>query len=362
MSRRCCCPGECAIVTDSFERDDADDPGVNWNEVDLDWDIDTNRLVEAGNLNSRIITTASNSRSGRGVVLTSIDPVEGSKYRLLVNSKADGSVYQYVQAEFSAASVILTAGGETRTYLFGEGGPLGWDITERPMSLNLYLTDGQLYIQVLHTGFGGCVWDNTATVNPDPTRRHAGVMNAGTTSLTIDVFSYSQHHDDNSDCAEIGCYCTYNGTKHYPAWRMCLSFFSDNCGIGCGGCCCFDGGWANLEWNCLEEEWHIIDGLVCTTALPVLYMGVYRPIIVCGSSDRCEWTMDMPFCCDAKGPAEDCVHAGGCLGQGADVLTCNPFAVRWNWPVPLGDLTCPWCGGIPECPGDYYAILTEGIC
>ena len=50
MGRRlCCCPSECLIDSDDFDRANSINLGSKWSEKSGDWSIDTLRLKEAGN-------------------------------------------------------------------------------------------------------------------------------------------------------------------------------------------------------------------------------------------------------------------------------------------------------------------------
>jgi hypothetical protein len=355
--RRCCCLlASCTIFTDSFTRDDSDDPGSDWNEVSGDWDISGNALVETGNAGAIVVCTTPNPRSGRGHVNTTIEPVNGDKYRIILNSNAAGSGYLYVEAECSTASVILKAGGETRTYTSADG----WDITVRPMTFQGCVDEGLLRVDLFHLGFDGAVWDNSASI--DNTRRYAGLMNGDTSPLTYNDFTYSHHVRDglaDPPCLPCGCHCVQDdGSWWYVGWQLTLTFYSDDCPIGC---CCFNEEVVNLEYNAEEDRWQAVSGSVCGHSMPFdesPYEGMFLPLIYCGDSVRCDWLMTMFECCAANSQGAGCDEPPDqCTRLGADTFTCGPFAVRWNFPVPYGDLTCEHCGF--ENPGSYYAILTE---
>jgi len=366
MSRRrsggsCCCaiPG-CIIVEDDFDRGDNADIGDKFVEILGTWAIDTNQLTEVGTPNAIVVTVAQNT-SGRGYVSAFIEPVEGSKYRLLLGAKSDGTEYQFVEAHCTAAALVLTAGGETRTYTAADD---GWSMSETPIGMSACLTQGLLWVHVSHMGFGGCVWDNTATVNN--ANRHAGMMNGGSTELKWDDFVYQQHYLDDPECPNPGCYCEYEDDdghtqRYYLGWQMMLTY------IGYPGCDCFTG-CVTMEYDCAEAAWFAVSGVVCSVSLPS-GTGIDRvPKVTCGYDVRCDWLMSQFTCCDGAAPASGCdTPPSACVDQGADSFVCGPadtFAVRWYWEVPETDLSCAGeiystCG---EYGGSYDAILTDGAC
>jgi len=358
MARRCCCVEGCIILQDDFDRDNSTDLGSQWTEVSGDWEIDTDQLVEAGTTNARIVTTAKNT-SGRGYVDVKIYPNSGDKFRILLNSDSTATAYQYVEAHCTTASLILTAGGETRTYTAADG----WNINELPIMMSGCVTDGCLYVQVSHLGFDGCVWDNTVTVSDS--RRHAGLMNGGSSELTWDDFIYRQHEQDDPDCPDCTCFCTYyddegHPQRYYPHWKLKIDWYSEFC--------LYDGTCADLEYDCSEAVWFGVSGFIGTTPVPQGSGPGTTPKVVCGEDDRCSWTLTLPGgeCCDGNNAASGCpTGPDGCSDIGAEAFVCgnsSTFAVRWDIET-IGDLSCPPnCGVDPMDSGGWYGIMTEGSC
>ena len=358
-----CCASTCIIGRDAFDRADNTNLGSDWKEISPQWKIDTFRLVEEGNTNARILWSAPNTESGRANVSVTIYPTNGDKFRILVNSDSGATVYQYVEVECLTGSVILTAGGESRTYT----SPDGWDIEADPITFHCCLTDGILLCELTHLNFHGIVWDNTATV-AWPNRGYAGLMNGGSSELTWDNFAYDQHvHDGpvNPPCDDCGCNCEYESggqtLYHYPAWRTNLQFFCDD-----PDSCCYDwdGLCINLEYDAGSDAWLPVDsGTICGVAYPGGNSG-NAPVVTCGGDDRCQWFMEPITCCDSNSPPSGCTApTGGCDPQPADSMTCDPFAVRWDFNWTSSDLACGGCcTPFSDSDCEWYAILTDGVC
>jgi hypothetical protein len=342
MSRRCCCERPCLIVEDDFNRGDNTDLGAKWNEISGDWQISGNTLTEAGTANALVINNTSNPSSGRGVVSINIYPVDGAKYRVVLNY-LNPTDYQWVEAYCTTASLVLTAGSETRTYAAADG----WDITnpDSDLAIKAIVDNGLLYIQVTQLGFQGAVWDNTVTLG---TGRKAGLMNGAATVLTFDGFFYYQHYLDNSNCPDLVCWCTKSdGSRHYIAWKLQIDYYSDDAPPCPTTCECFNGGQGVLEWDASAEAWIAVSGSNACGAFPISGSDGDRPKIWCGQSIVTNWRLDGPCCCDSD----------VCTEKPASTLVCDPFSVRWNYTVVAPDLTCVICG--EEYTGTYYAIATE---
>ena len=367
----CCCNlGTCVIYQDDFNRADDTDLGTNWNEISGDWQISGNTLTEAGTANAKVLCTLPNTRSGRASVGAEIKPVNGDKYRAIVNSNAIGTVFKYVEVECLTGSVILTTGTQTRTYTTAHG----WDVTARPMYITVCFTDGILRLSVGHQGFQGVVWDNTVTVTN--ANRYAGLMNGGTSALTFDDFYYRHVDDDGlfegQLCGGCGCYCIKpDGKKFYPSWRLHLEGFCECCPDCC--CCAWEGWCADLEFDALTEKWLCVSsGTMCgktypgTGPAPDLPYGGYGPEVWCENTGtgHCDWFLTHFICCHSNDAYPvDCEQpVNYCDEQPADTLVCDPFSLQWDFNWETGDPLCGCCEAMVDASCEYYLILTEGIC
>ena len=176
-----CCLSTCVIHTDDYNRANSTNLGADWDETVGDSKILDNQLVTPADANAMVLSTLRNTVSGRAVDSVHILPVNGDKPQIVVNSDVTGTNFQYVEAHCTTASLVLKAGGQTRTYTAVDH---GWDITARPITMHCCLDDGCLLVRITHAGFDGGVWDNTVTVNN--ARRYSGLRSGGSTVLTWD--------------------------------------------------------------------------------------------------------------------------------------------------------------------------------
>ena len=379
MSRRCCCNEGCLIYFDDFNRADNTDLGSGWDEISGDWSILDNELVVPGTANAKVLCTTPNPLAGNGVVMVDIEPTNGAKYRIILNSNAAGTSYKYVEAECLTGSLILTAGSETRTYTTADG----WDITARPMGMTACVAEGLLSVSVGTMGFAAVVWDNTVTV--DQSDRYAGLMNGGTVSLTWDNFCYYHHVDDGivipdsggaPDCDFCVCYCVKeNGKKSFPPWRMKVDGFADCCPTCC--CCEWDGFCAVFEYDALNGYWMCVDsGTVCGRPYPATdtldpETPYPSPTIRCedligsyaGETARCGWILDMFACCLHTPATPGCTPENyGCHDIPAHVLVCEPFSLRFDITVQGGGSRCGTCCQDLYDVCGFYLIASAGVC
>jgi len=353
--RRCCCPPTgCLIFEDDFNRVDNTDLGSGWWEFGGDWEIASNRLWEAGTANAVALATTPNPVSERADITIRLHPAlpnYGEKFRIIFNAPnliTDGDYY-YAEAETTEAELTLNINGNgERSYGIADG----WDITSPSMFMRVYISEHIYWLEVSTLAQTFC----TYIVSGDPQydalvqgRHYAGVGNGGTVPITIDDFVFQKHLYDLPICNAKGCYCqgavpSYPG-RNYISRRIELSYF------GADGCDCFTNGWAILEWDCLLEKWKCIDGMLCGQPLPITIGDVTDfPHIYCGDpEDLSTWYLDHPLCTIAN-PCQgyDCVPSS---------TSCEPFELRWDFNVPMGDLDCPFCGG--GNPGSWYVIATE---
>lgn len=367
----CCVSGPCIIVTDDFERADDTDLGADWDERSGDWSIDTNRLKEAGTSGAMVICTTPNPLGERSYVQIYVYPNGGEKYRIILNYLNDGS-YQYVEVECGASDIVLTAGGQTRTYA---GASPAWDGTvEYVMSGGI--TDGHLWV-----AFAGniplqtyCVWD--ANISLTAGGNKVGIGNGGTVELFVDIFVFWKHGQDQPGCPDPGCWCEYvDGTgqtvRYYIAWKIRLDWYANPW----DKCAAIAGSWAELEFNCGDTgpSWDTVDGLHFGVALalgdgtlPVSEPGFGDiPRVFCGSSERCDWYIVQSdpsgFCCETYAGWTGCIALRQCEKDAPTALTCGEtWQLRYD--AILGDNigACLICGG-PDQAGSYWIIATENV-
>lgn len=349
------------LVSDTFDREDsttigpADTYGGLWEEVSGDWWISSNQLYESGTSNAILVNATVNPFGARGVVNANIYPVGGEKYRLLIDYQ-NSSTYKWVEFETQTTYLKITAGSETRTYTTADS---TWDITVRPMTISAILDDGFLCGYCRDISFSGCVWDNGASPGAGD---RAGVANGGTMEIYMDNFEFFEHNHDNPNCSDYGCYCLDgNGDRYYPAWKMHLDFYDDDC---CDG---LDTAWADLEYDCNADRWVCVDGLIGGVAWPEPGLsGEPTPYVTCGGDDGCTYYLTMLACADGpviELPCHIDPVPGGAYGYGMPTtdFTCSPFQARWdfvvsNWMFQCSDTFCTPSEGV-DC--HYHIIMNE---
>lgn len=342
--RRCCCvSGDCLILGDGFLREDSTDFGADWEEVAGDWEIDDYSAVISGTADALLIAVPQNTQSGRAVVYVSITSAGvGETFRVIVNYEDDEN-YKYVEFETQVATLtirprIIDEGVEAGTIERTYGSADGWDYSASDIGLTVFFDEGFLFGELRHAGFVGCVWEISVTTNDSG--RRAGLGTGGTAEHIFDSFSYYMHYLDDSACPDKGCYCASDGgNRYYLPWQLRLDYYAD--APPDPGCLCFDGGWADLEYDCELERWVAVDGEICGVGLPT---EEYNTAIVCGYDVTADWMLDQPACPVQDYPATSfqCYTTG------------NPLEIRWDWEVPASDFSC--CS--QQEGQSYYAIAT----
>lgn len=95
------CCGSCIIFSDAFDRDDSTDLGLDWEEIDGDWEILDNTLtINEANALVRC-TVAGDSPTHSYTVRASVYAGDsGDKMRLLIDCNEDATYYHYLEIEF----------------------------------------------------------------------------------------------------------------------------------------------------------------------------------------------------------------------------------------------------------------------
>lgn len=120
--QKCCCPAECIIIDESFDRADSTSLGADWTEVSGDWEIVGGELQENATSGAIVISTLYHTRTSFYLYapLGADGMVSGRKYRLIANY-LDASNYHYAEYEYDSGALSITirlvsaSGGTYRT-------------------------------------------------------------------------------------------------------------------------------------------------------------------------------------------------------------------------------------------------------
>ena len=215
-------PGGCTILSDSFDRDDSTDIGTDWDEVEGDWSISSNRLVVSGS--GIAATIAQRNIDSNYVVMALL--VGGSRLIFDYVDEDNWHALQYNYTSDSSASITVvkcTAGSVS---------------TINTTSFNPSTKTGVPYDEI---GIRGCVLGDRVVVNYGTSvagnsyvvaiTPHgglgAGVGSTGT-AAEIDDFAFSYYVDHGDDCPYclVNCATCAESGVTLPEYIVDLSGFS----------------------------------------------------------------------------------------------------------------------------------------
>lgn len=198
-TKRCCCPGDCLITSDDFDRANSTDIGSDWEEMSGDWDIFSNKLRcfdPAGVVRNK----AQNPYSDNQVVRARImDYVDGAKYRLLVHLDDTGTEYYYGEWHYVDSSAMYVRVGSSVDGSLCEIGPI-LPIPEGTTCEVSITEGGQLCVQDLASRCTVCV-------SPKAYEVYTGLAAGSAVVATFDDYEFYAHKADIDECPSCDCSC-----------------------------------------------------------------------------------------------------------------------------------------------------------
>jgi len=249
----CCC--DCPAFIDSFDRGDSDDPGPNWTEIDWDWDINSNHLIQTGGgagtataggvAGALIVCTFGVSDERMIVSFTTIDEIANNKYRAVVNY-LDPDNYMYCElgvGNWSTGAYIsfnvVSAGVATEIDSFAVV------LTGKTRAVAACLGVDNFSATISTSGADFCVsvpqgWSHATGV-------YGGLGNGASQPLIFDDFGVQAQWEANDKCSPC---CPCQCQDKYLSMELLATY------QGVGDCITLNGIHAHLNSHYSNLEWY----------------------------------------------------------------------------------------------------------
>lgn len=365
--RRCCCPGECYVFYDQFNRSDSTDLGADWTEVVGYWSIVAKRLVEVGTADAKAITTAEVPADSAGEMDAFVQVYNysvGDVYRLYVAWDSTSEYYMlqvtylggdewYIELCHNT-SVLATA--TQQATVFGVPPTTNYVVLQACID-----SDGNFQGGVIST-LDEMAW---ITDSGTPFGRKAGVGHDNTGGAVFDEFYFTELRTDDIVCSACWCHCNGN----VPSKRLLATVYNATDRAAClDGLQCY----LDYDWNGGVPFWsgtiHRTGGGDCDIEFKVLCDATID--LDCPGR---EWTLEnlLGSCCTnlAGGGEFGCTP----ITPDCDTSTCWPLNLVFGpFEMRDDDLICGCCyapGTFTDpitfectdanCVGYYYIIVTD---